>query len=159
MSGPTASVPLMLAAESYFLQAEAAFRGWTSGDAQTLYEDGITSSFEYLYTAAGNSVASADAAAASYISLSAGTVSVQNIIDQKWAALAGINSFEAWNEYRRTGYPNTGVLPLSMYPANSRHIPTKLMFPTSEQNTNQDNYKAAVAQGNDPQATKVFWMK
>ncbi len=159
MSGASASVPLMLAAESYFLQAEAAFRGWTSGDAQALYEDGITASFEYLYTAAGDGTAAADAAAADYISASAGTVSVENIIDQKWAALAGINSFEAWNEYRRTGFPSSAVLPLTMYPGNSRKIPTKLMFPVSEQNTNQDNYKAAVAQGNDPQATKVFWMK
>ena len=159
MSGPTASVPLMLGAESYFLQAEAAFRGWTSGDAQSLYEDGITASFEYLYSAAGSSVAKADAAAADYIAANAGTVSVQNIIVQKWAALAGINSFEAWNEYRRTGYPGTDVLPLTMYPGNSRHIPNKLMFPTSEQNTNQDNYKAAVAKGNDPQNSKVFWMK
>ncbi len=158
MSGPTASVPLMLAAESYFLQAEAAFRGWTSGDAQTLYEDGITASFEYLYTAAGESASSADADAADYISANAGTASLKNIIDQKWAALAGINPYEAWNEYRRTGFPDLSILPLSMYPANSRHIPTRLMFPTSEQNTNQDNYKAAVAQGNDPQSTKVFWM-
>lgn len=159
MSGPTASVPLMLAAESYFLQAEAAFRGWTNDDAQTLYDAGITASFEYLYTAGGNSVSEADAAATNYISDNAGTVSIQNIIDQKWAALAGINSFEAWNEYRRTGYPTAAILPLSKFPGNSRHIPTKLMFPTSEQNTNQDNYKAAVAQGNDPQSSKVFWMK
>lgn len=162
MSSPTASVPLMLAAESYFLQSEAALRGWTSDDAQALYEDGITASFEYLYTAAGESASAADAAAADYISTNAatiGTVSIQNIIDEKWAALAGINPFEAWNEYRRTGYPTTAVLPLSKFGANTRHIPTRLMFPISEQNTNQDNYKAAVAQGNDPQSTKVFWMK
>ena len=159
MSGPKASVPLMLAAESYFLQAEAAFRGWTSGDAQSLYEKGIKASFEYLYTAGGDSKSAADAAAASYISANAGTVSIQNIIDQKWAALAGINSFESWNEYRRTGFPPNSILPSTKYPGNSRRIPTRLMFPISEQNTNQDNYKAAVAQGNDPQSTKVFWMK
>jgi hypothetical protein len=159
MSGPTAPVPLMLAAESYFLQSEAAFRGWSGGDAQELYINGINSSFEYLYTAAGDSKAAADAAALNYDTTQAGNVSIQNIIDQKWAALAGINSFEAWNEYRRTGFPPSSILPSTKYPGNTRHIPTRLMFPISEQNTNQDNYKAAVAQGNDPQSTKVFWMK
>ena len=159
MSSPTASAPLMLAAESYFLQAEAAFRGWTSGDAQSLYEKGITASFEYLFTAGGDSKASADAAATNYINSNAGTADIQNIITQKWAALAGINSFEAWTEYRRTGFPNASTLPLTKFPGNSRTIPTKLMYPTSEQNTNQDNYKAAVAQGNDPQSSKIFWMK
>jgi len=159
MPGFNASVPLMTAAESYFLQAEAAFRGWTSGDAQSLYESGITASFEYLYTAGGDNVADADADAATYIAANAGTVSIQNIIVQKWAALADMNPFEAWTEYRRTGYPNATILPLTKFPGNSRAIPTKLMYPTSEQNTNQDNYKAAVAKGNDPQSTKVFWMK
>ncbi|MGN6604207.1 MAG: SusD/RagB family nutrient-binding outer membrane lipoprotein [Ginsengibacter sp.] len=159
MSGPGASVPLMLSAESNFLQSEAALRGWITADAQALYIDGINSSFEYLYTAAGEKKEDADAAATNYDTTRAGNVSIQNIITQKWAALAGINPFEAWNEYRRTGYPPPSILPLTKYPGNTRQIPTRLMFPTSEQNTNQDNYKAAVAQGNDPQSTKVFWMK
>ena len=165
MAGFNASVPLITAAESYFLQSEAVLRGWISGDAQALYDNGITASFEYLYTAAGDNLASADADAATYISNNGLDNNVNSlsdlsiIITAKWAALAGINPFEAWNEYRRTGYPVPSILPLTKFPNNTRHIPTKLMYPTSEQNTNQDNYKAAVAQGNDPQSTKVFWMK
>ncbi len=154
MASFKASVPLITGAESYFLQSEAAFRGWTDGNAQTLYEYGIKASFEYLYTAAGDSKASADAAANIYIKANAGDASIENIITQKWAALAGINSFEAWTEYRRTSYPNATVLPLTVFPGNTRDIPTKLMYPTSEANTNQDNYKAAVAKGNDPQTIK-----
>ena len=159
MSSFKASVPLMTAAESYFLQAEAAFRGWTSDDAQSLYENGITASFEYLYTAGGDNLTNADADAAAYIPVHAGTVSIQNIITQKWASYADINPFEAWTEYRRTGFPNSTLLPLTKFAGNNRAIPTKLVYPTSEQTTNQDNYKAAVAKGNDPQSTKVFWMK
>lgn len=159
MASYKASVPLISAAESYFLQAEAAFRGWTSGNAQKLYESGITSSFEYLYTSGGSSKASADADAKAYIAANAGTVSIEHIITQKWASLAATNSFEAWTEYRRTSYPNASILPLTKFPGNTRNIPTKLMYPTSEANTNQDNYKAAVAKGNDPQSSKIFWMK
>lgn len=159
MSGFDASVPLFTAAESYFLQAEAAFRGWTDGDAGELYKSGITSSFEYLFTSGGDTKNAADTAAVKYIAANAGTVSIKNIITQKWAALAGINSFEAWTEYRRTGFPNATDLPLTVFPGNNRAIPTKLMYPTSEANTNKENYNAAVAQGNDPQGTKIFWMK
>ena len=38
----------MLAAESYFLQAEAALRGWITGDAKDLYQKGVEASFRYL---------------------------------------------------------------------------------------------------------------
>ena len=46
--GPSAPQPIMLAAESYFLQAEAAVRGLVSGDAKTLFNNGILESFRYL---------------------------------------------------------------------------------------------------------------
>lgn len=159
MSGFDASVPLMTAAESYFLQAEAAMRGWISGNAKTLMNSGITASYEYLYSQAGE--AGADAAAADYINNHKNMVAdLKTIITQKWAALDGVNCFEAWTEYRRTGFPSSNILPLTKAAgAGSVHIPTKLMYPTSEQNTNQSNYNAAVAKGNDPQATKIFWMK
>lgn len=166
MSSFSAPVPLMTAAESYFLQSEAAQRSWTSGDAKDLFQKGITASFEYLFSQGGSSKADADAAAKvvynSHNDLADWTASpdkIQAIITQKWAAFAGINSFEAWTEYRRTGFPNTATLPLSKFPALARHIPTKFMYPNSEQNTNLDNYNAAVAKGNDPQNTKIFWMK
>jgi hypothetical protein len=158
MSGFDASVALMTAAESYFLQAEAALKGWTTDDALALYQSGITASYEFLYSRAGNG-GDADADAAAYIADNATSVDLEGIITQKWAALDGVNAFEAWCEYRRTGYPSSDILPLSVAPGLSRHMPTKLMYPTSEANTNQDNYKAAVAKGNDPQNTKVFWMK
>jgi hypothetical protein len=159
LGGFDASVPLMTVAESYFLQSEAVLRGWTSGDALELLKSGVKSSYEYLYSRAGKSIASADAAADTYISLHVTAVDLKSIITQKWAALNGVNIFESWTEYRRTGFPNLNVLPLSKAPGLTTHIPTKLMYPTSEQNTNQVNYKAAVAKGNDPQSTKVFWMK
>jgi len=160
MNNYGAPVPLMLAAESYFLQAEAAERGWTSDDAETLYNEGITASFEYLYAQAGKSAASADVDASTYYNQSSVKYdnTIKSIIVQKWAALSGINSFEAWTEYRRTGYPDVSILPLSKYTPLTTHIPTKLMYPNSEQSNNQTNYNAAVAKGNDPQSTKVFWM-
>jgi hypothetical protein len=165
MSGFDAPVPLFTAAESYFLQAEAAKRGWTGDNAEALYDNGITASFTLLYTLAGKSAAQAVTDASTYygkavdlIGWSASPNKIKAIITQKWAALSGINSFEAWTEYRRTGYPDLATLPLSKFTPLTTHIPTKLMYPNSEQSNNQENYNAAVAKGNDPQSTKVFWM-
>lgn len=167
MSGYDASVPLITAAESYFLQAEAVQRGWMTGNAQELYEAGITASYVYLYTQAGDSKASAEADAKAYYSQSKDLVGwgsssnkIEAIVIQKWAASAITDNFEAWCEYRRTGYPNVSILPLSKYPANTgRTIPTKFMYPKSEADRNAQNYSAAVSKGNDPQSTKIFWMK
>lgn len=48
--GYTQGQPIMLAAESYFLQAEAYLKGYlTGGSAQTAFESGIEASFDYLY--------------------------------------------------------------------------------------------------------------
>jgi hypothetical protein len=46
--GPAAPQPVMLAAESYFLQAEAQVRGIIPGTAKTSFNNGILESFRYL---------------------------------------------------------------------------------------------------------------
>src|SRR5690348_8468743 len=48
LQGPTAPAPMMLASESYFLQAEATALGYLTGDDKAAYKSGIQSSFEYL---------------------------------------------------------------------------------------------------------------
>lgn len=163
MAGYTASVPLITAAESYFLQSEAVLKGWITGgdDAKTLYQKGITASFEYLYAQGGDKIADANIDAQQYYSQDLPNViwdnTVKTIIIQKWASLAISNNFEAWTEYRRTGYPGVDILPLSKYPGVTTHIPVRFMFPSTEQQRNSGAYNEAVAKGNDPQNSKVFW--
>ena len=155
------SAILMLLSESYFLQAEAILRGYTSGDAKALYQQGITSSFEYL--GAGSTP---DAAAQTYYSQT-GVINVswpatlndqiQAVITQKWAALNGINNAEAWNDWRRTGFP---IVPLSKSPTlpSTSHIPYRYFYPTGEPTTNPIAWKAAGGDKVDVYKTKVFWM-
>lgn len=131
-SGSKASAVMMLAAESYFIQAEAAVLGYVPGDAQTLYHKGITASFEYL--GAQQDIKSVvdptkdsirltpDQSATNYYS-QAGNLKVDFstattplaqqtiIIRQKWAALNSINSFESYNDYRKFDYLHTGSAP------------------------------------------------
>lgn len=55
---------------------------------------------------------------------------LQAILDEKYIELFG--SFEAWNDYKRTCYPN--VAPVAG--SGTRQIPPRLFYDTSERNTN-----------------------
>ena len=155
---PTQSAIFITLSESYLTQAEAAARGWITGDAGNLYVSGIEADFVYL----GLSTDQADTYAAANPIGSSVDAQVKNIILQEWVTfLNGYDSFEAFNNYRRTlaqygtGVPN---LPSSIDPAAiSNHLPTRLYYPSSELSANPDNYKAAGGLTIDPFTTKIFW--
>jgi hypothetical protein len=114
------------AAETYFLMAEAALRGWTgAGDAKTDYETGVKLSFAdwgaggvdaYLADATSKPIDYIDPKDARNNFTSRSTVTVawneadspelklEKIITQKWINTF-TNSMEAWVDMRRTGYP------------------------------------------------------
>lgn len=115
----TQSQPIMLAAESYFLQAEAFVRGYLSGDAGTAFDNGIMASYNYLYLDASESYKGdvspetmlaeyrAENSGSDLVNLTGGTeTQIEAIITQKYIALNFVNNDEAYNEFRRTGYPS-----------------------------------------------------
>lgn len=87
-----------------FILAEAALRLGTPGDPQALYTEGITASM----TMAGLTPAQITAylTANPTVATLTGTneQKIAQIITQKYVAFTG-NGLEAWNDYRRTGYP------------------------------------------------------
>ncbi|MBS1524138.1 MAG: SusD/RagB family nutrient-binding outer membrane lipoprotein, partial [Bacteroidetes bacterium] len=156
LKSPSQNAVLLSGAESLFLQAEAVNRGFLTGNAQGLYEAGITASFEAL------GVPDADNAAKTYysqlvpnVNWATSTNKEQAIITQKWIALNGYFNFEGYNEYRRTGYPN---LPSSIDPAAiSPTLPTRLPYPLEELTTNQANL---AKEGTiNVFTSKIFWAK
>jgi hypothetical protein len=180
MKGPDMGEPLMLLAESDFLQAEADVRGILNGDAETDFNNGIIASFRYLYKTSSNTVAPgmdpvADAHAymaansGSYlVNFSLATTTAQKIeaiITQKYIALNFINGEEAWSEYRRTGYPVSSSTVLdnpygSMASIQSQatrpdKLPTRLPYPGSEAATNASN----VPQNINVYTSTIFWAK
>ena len=155
MGSPSQSVFFLTAAESFFLQAEAAQRGWlNTGQEQTLYQTGITESFRQLGVPS-----SATAAIAYYTS---GKLNVdwsvsadkrQAIIVQKWAANCSIDAMESWCDVRRTGFPN---VPLSLDPNKGNlAIPTpiRILYPLIEYTSNPQNIPPNI----DLYTSKVFW--
>ncbi|WP_234734247.1 SusD/RagB family nutrient-binding outer membrane lipoprotein [Tellurirhabdus bombi] len=179
LKGPSMGQPIMLAAESHFLQAEARLKGYLTGDVAESFNQGITQSFTYLYKDVTNVVAATKNVAADVAAYKAANAAdnansylvnfalattpeqkLEAIITQKYIALNMINSDEGWNEYRRTGYPKTnpagnGFTNIASNKSNSPRpdrLPTRILYPSSEQSFNSANYRA-VNQFSD----RIFW--
>jgi hypothetical protein len=132
-------------AQILFARAEAAFRGWTSDDPQTLYEEAITASMAQYGVDMGdymnNSVVQYD-----------GTL--EQIMTQKWIANY-LNGYEAWADWRRTGYPQLD--PPENALNESGEIPVRQGYPTFERDLNSENYaKVEAVDGLD---APVWWDK
>lgn len=136
-------------AESYFNQAEAAFKGLMPGSAKDFYQQGIEASFDYL---------GATGAPAYYnqvkdlVSYDNSTNKLQAIITQKWIALNGITAEQSWFDYSRTGYP--AGLPISLL-ASTTNRPVRLFYTSDEISSNGANVPS------QPNAftEKIFWGK
>jgi hypothetical protein len=84
---------------------------------------------------------------------------LEQIAYQRWVHLY-MDGYEAWAEWRRTGYPVLTPAPNN----NNIPIPRRQGYPSSEPNINANNYKAAVqAQqgfgGKDDLNGRVWWDK
>ncbi len=147
--GADAPVILMSAAESYFLQAEAAARGWSGGNAAELYEDGIRASFSYWGLSAGQATSYINQAAVTYPAAGTLEQKIDAIITQKWVSLNGTQNLEGWTEWRRTGYPD--IFTISETSNIGDFFPVRILYPDTEVTRNPNT---------PPQKTvtdKVWW--
>jgi hypothetical protein len=155
LKSATMDAVIMSASEALFLQAEGVKSGYiTSGSAATLYNAGINASYAELGLT--TTQAATYLAANPYPTAGTDAQQEQAIITEKWKALAIYGAFEAFNEFRRTGYPNN--IPLSVYPgANPPNQVTRVPYPSVEYQTNAAN---VAAEGNISVFTsKIFWAK
>ena len=174
LRGPNQPTVLMLLSEHLFSKAEAETRNLFAGGeaaAKTDYYDGIKASFVSTFRAA--TVAPAPPAAGApgvaeydaYIANNtknpnvnydlpapAGNLGKQYIIlYQKYISENTVASTEAWDDYRRAAQPK---IPASLQSNSPRpdKLPTRLLYPLSENNTNNANVPAGVTQ-----FTPIFW--
>lgn len=121
-----APVKFISGAESYFLQAEAVARGFLTGNAQALYQEGITASFTSYEIEPGTYITNVMA------QWPAGEANqVKAIITQKYFAMCGNQGFEAWTEWRRTGYPDFFVRSEASVLGNGL-FPQRMLYPNTE---------------------------
>jgi hypothetical protein len=118
-------------AESYFLQAEAVERGWGTGDAKSLYEEGVKAAFEFFGdpSIAQGLLADEYAYGAHYDNTKLGTIAIQ-----KWASMAWTRQgLEAYFERLRTGYP----LYSPVYSDDEDYVAGYIVYP--KEGTTTDN--------------------
>ena len=178
LKGSNAGMPVITAAESFFLQAEAVVRGiLKTGDAKALFESGVTSSFQYLYSKpdgsfSGNPTADADKymhvlntgiRTADFAAASGTEEQIEAIITQKYIALNMVNNNESWNDYRRTAYPKLVNSPsakatetfASKQSESTRpdRLPSRVLYPSSEGSYNSANMPQSIS----PFTSTIFW--
>lgn len=161
---------MMLAAESFLLQAEAVHKGYLTGNAQALFDQAITASMAMYDIVDGATTPVAD-----YISSINGTVGkgygavgatpaqqLEAIFYQKSIALNGINGAEIFIEYtraRKNGNPlidENIPMPLNaVTPTGNK--PRRLMYPISEYASNSANVPVQTIQ--DAYNTAPFWFE
>jgi len=149
-------------AQTQFLLAEAAVRGWVSGTASEYYNAGIRAAMSQMVAYDAGAVINENTQT-SYINSPAIAYNATNALNlintQYW-----INSFnngpESWANFRRSGFP---ALAPNRYPGRQikGDFIHRFNYPLNEASVNLDNYRAAVASigGSDDLDTRIFWDK
>lgn len=145
-----APVYLVTYAQVLFAKAEAASRNWTDdGDAGTFYEEAIEASMEQW---TGSTDGVDDFLSQPEIAFDSDNA-IEKISNQRWVHLY-MFGYEAWSEWRRTGFPNDLVEP------NGAAVPNRLSYPDNEAFNNEANYEEAVQRqfgGDDSIYGNVWW--
>jgi hypothetical protein len=177
LKGRTAGVPLMLAAESYFLQAEAYLKGYLTGNDAEAFHDGIFASYQYLYEDI-NGATSADWDPETDVELymednennylvhyelaTTPAQKLEAIITQKYIAYNFINAQETWSEFRRTGYPkivNGSRDPKATFASilsssnRADQLPVRYLYSDTEFQLNGSNVPTGINQF----SSLIFW--
>ena len=151
-------VVLLSFAQVLFMKAEAAKIGYTSGgdaEAELNYKAAIKASWEQygVFT---------QAAYDTYMALSVvkydAAGGYRKIITEKWVHGYLNHSWEAYNDWRRTGFP---ILTSAVDAVDARGIPLRTGYPTTESALNTTNYNDAVTRigGKDDNYGKIWWVK
>jgi len=143
--------------EMCFNIAEGINLGWTSGNAATWYNKGITASMNFLGITEGGTITVGDNVLNTYgtVTTSISTYLAQptvqyqgnnaaglsQILTQKYIAFWQNSNWEAFFNQRRTGIPTFLTGPGT---GNSAKIPMRWQYPIAEQAANASNYQAAV---------------
>ena len=149
---------IMNYAEVEFLMAEALERGIGSGiqgSAKDHYETGVKAAMQ-MFTPYDASLTVSDDAVSKYLATYpyGSTKSALEMIGEQMWASKFFNWWEAWSDWRRTGYPE--LTPVN-YPGNvtGGTIPRRLRYPTFETTSNPNFSGGATLP--DQYTTRVWW--
>ncbi len=149
----------LTAGETGLLLAEAAQRGWISGDPATYYTAAVKNAMLQLSGQAG--AGPAEGMIDTWLSTHPYDPArgLQLINEQYWIA-GFMDENECFANWRRSSYPTLAPV---KYPSNvtGGTIPRRFTYPQSEASANAANYTEAVSrlQGGDKMTARVWWDK
>jgi SusD/RagB-like outer membrane lipoprotein len=154
----TAPNLILTYAESEFLLADAAKRWNIGGDPGIHYQNGVVAAITQLSAFGDASTIDPGLAQDYYNAHPYNDANGLNQINTQFWLCTVMNEYEAWSNWRRTGFP---VLTPTNYIGNvtGGTIPRRLEYPTGEKVTNGANYNAAVARltGGDLLTSRMWW--
>lgn len=142
-------IHLVTYAQVLFAQAEAVERGWISGDAESFYNDAIENS---ILQWTGTTEEVEDFLTQPGVAYDSSNW-LEQISNQRWVHLY-MHGYEAWAEWRRTGYPAERTHPLGA------EIPLRLQYPDDERFNNTSSFEEALERqfgGTDNMYAPVWW--
>lgn len=130
-TGPLLRARLLSAVEVNLILAEAALKGWNTGNPQALYEAGVKASFDTWGLASQYQA---------YIDGAPYEGTTQQVIEQKWVS-SWTAAAEAWFDWRRTGFPDLQTGSQAIGPV----LPVRFYYMSSERELNKANTEQAIA--------------
>ncbi|MCU0354100.1 MAG: SusD/RagB family nutrient-binding outer membrane lipoprotein [Cytophagales bacterium] len=149
-------------AQTQLLLAEAVVRGWTTGNAATLYAAGVTAHMQQLAEYdAGSTIP--EAAITTYLAANPYVPerALEQINTQYWIA-SFLNFPETWANFRRSNFPALAPNPYPGKTIRGSFI-NRLSYPDAENSVNRTNLDAAIQSQSlrdiDDLDTPVWWDK
>lgn len=160
MANLTAPSFLVTYAQTQLLLAEAVFRKWATGDAATLYANGIRAHMQQ-FASYGTNTAIADASITTYVQANplATGKELEQINTQYWVASFLVGP-ETWANFRRSGYPILTPNPFPGSDLKTEPFIRRLTYTDAELNVNKTNVQQAISrQGPNLLDTRIWWDK
>lgn len=142
-------IHLVTYAQALFAIAEASERGWVAQEAEEHYNLAIENSILQWTGTTENVEAFLAQPDVAYDPANW----LESISNQRWVHLY-MHGYEAWAEWRRTGYPEERTLPAG------KNIPLRLQYPDNEYFNNTESYQEALQRqfgGEDDMYQEVWW--
>lgn len=150
--------------QTQLLLAEAAFRGFISGDPATFYAAGVRAHMNQLQQFDASAVIPTSLQDAYLAGNPYTTARALELINTQYWVSSFLNGAEAWANFRRSGYP---ALSRNNYPEQDPDVKAsadgfirRIVYPDREKSVNAANYSEAVSRiGGDKLTTRLFWDK
>lgn len=167
-SDPTSPTFIVTYAQTQLLLAEAAVRGWVSGDAKTYYENGVRAAMEQFAqfpnaTKLYQEYLTSDAIN-TYLKDNPFDGTLEQINTQYWINCF-CDEYESFANWRRSGFPALESVydPANPYGSSATKgtIPRRFAYPSTESQINSSNYNAAVSKlsNGDTFTSRLWWDK